>query len=112
MNTEEIKEEELTKPLRRTVKEILVERVGKPKDPEIYSSTTEFLIIFPNEYSISVTQIKLRSPKAKVRIYYKIGDITPDFLPGKTWKRVDRDIISSLIDRLSTEHERVQNPRI
>lgn len=100
---EEVKEEQVQKPLKKTIQEILAERVGKVENTEIYSSSTQFIIIFPNDYSLVVTQTKRRSNKGKAQVYRGMGEVTSSFFPGNTWKRVDNKIIEAMIGRLESE---------
>ena len=101
MNQEE--SDYIDKPLEKSVNEILVERVGKIEKVEIYSSSTEFLIMFPNDYSVHLSQKGMNPKWGSVKVYFGVGDVTSKYFPGRSWRRVDRKIISPFLDRISTE---------
>lgn len=87
---------ENTNIINRSVEEVLIDRIGKVKSPEIYSSKTQFMIIYPNGYSIIVTA-RGRTKFSDVQIYQGIIESTKNFLPNNLSKKVNRKTIEDII---------------
>lgn len=87
-------------PLEKTPEEVLVERVGKVEVPEFYSSTTQFLVMFPNDYSVLVTE-GTKSNRSISKVYWGIADVTKRFLPSKLSTRMSVKDVNELIDKIA-----------
>jgi len=86
----------------RSIEEVFLARVGKVDRTETYSNSTEFLILFPNDYSVIVKE-KTRK-HASVSIYYGIGEVTHKyFKSARSARKVKAKIVQNLIDRLESE---------
>lgn len=80
------------KVLKKSIGEILVDRVGKISTPEIYSNSKELLMMYPNDYSIVIKE-KNSKKHAEVKVYYGIGEVTSRFFTGKSNRKVRADSI-------------------
>lgn len=82
--------------------DVFLSRVGKVEHVESYSNSTQFLIMFPNDYSIIVKEQSRKH--ASVRIYHGIGEVTRNYFKDeRKARKVKRDIVESLISRLENE---------
>ena len=88
------------KPLEKTPLEIITERYDKIEGkPEVYSSKKQFVIIFPNTYSVIVSDNNSRK-HAKVEVYHSLENVTSLFFPSKTHRKVHRTIALALLEKI------------
>lgn len=76
------------KPIKKSIGEILVERTGKVEKTEVYSNSKEILMIFPNDYAVTVKE-KNSKKHAIVNVYWGVGDVTSKFIKGSNKLRSD-----------------------
>lgn len=82
------------------VDSIFMERIGKVESLEVYSGLKDFMMMFPNDYSIIVKK-KAKSDRISVRIYYGVGDVTLDFFKTeRASKKVAKRTVENLILKL------------
>lgn len=97
------------KPLEKKPLEILVERTGKISEkPEVYSSKHQFLIMFPNNYSVLLSDNHSRK-HAKIQVYWGVGEVTNSFFPNKTNRKVHRTIALSLMEKIESFEDKSPN---
>ena len=83
------------------LEDVFVNRVGKVDTLETYSNSIEFLMMFPNDYSIIARRRSETDKYAKVELYHGIGEVTYKFFKSKRASRkVSRKIVLSLIKKL------------
>ena len=85
-----------------TIHEILVDRLGKVKETEQHQSSNCLLLMFPNNYSISI-QFRKSRKAAVVNIYHKVANITPMYFPKSTNKHVVQAAFIALAESLENE---------
>ena len=83
----------------RSIEEVFVSRVGKVEALETYSNSTEFLLLFPNDYSVIVKEQTRKH--ASVNIFYGISEVTNHFFKTKRGNRkVKAKLVQNLINHL------------
>lgn len=92
--------EEVEKPIEKTTQEILLERIGKVTDPEFYSSKSEFLIMYPNSYSLLVSDGGYRK-HSEIKIFYGIEEVTTRFYPKKESVKLHNNLVEDLMGKLA-----------
>lgn len=85
--------------IHKSIGEILIERTGKVEKTELYTSSKELLIMYPNNYSLVVKEKNSRK-HAEVKVYYGIGEVTERFFKGKSNRKVRSDMIFSFSNHL------------
>jgi hypothetical protein len=93
-----MKEEE--KIIEKTTNEILFERVGKVVDPEFYSSSSEFLIMYPNTYSLLVSDAGYRK-HSEIKIFCGIEEVTDKFYPKKKAVKLHNNLVEELMGKIA-----------
>ena len=86
-------------PIQKTSGEILLDRVGKVKEAEIYSNRKEILTICPNDYSILLTEKNSRK-YAFIRIYWGVADVTHNFFKEEKNPRIKADLIYDFVNKV------------
>lgn len=85
--------------IKKSIGEVLVERTGKVEEVEVYSNSKEILMIFPNDYSVTIKEKNSRK-HAEVKVYLGVGDVTNRFFVGRSNRKVRADSIMAFIDRV------------
>jgi len=85
----------------QTIGEIISDRLGKVDEHEVYFSTREILNIFPNGYSVTITQRNSRK-HADVRVYKELSDVTRSFFPNRGNRSLRPDIISKFVEKIES----------
>lgn len=100
--SKEMQDHEVVERDERSIEEVFLARVGKIKQCETYSNSSEFLIMFPNDMSVVVKE-KTRK-HASVEIYYGIGSVTHKyFKSARSARKVKAKIVQALISRIESE---------
>lgn len=85
----------------KTVDEVLVDRVGKIEETEAYSNSTEFLIMYKNDYSVIVRQNSKSNRYVTVEVYWGVGNRTLDFFKNeKMSKKVSRKHVELFLGKI------------
>jgi len=104
--SKKLQDHEIVERDERTIEDVFLARVGKVDRVETYSNSTEFLIMFPNDYSIVVKE-KTRK-HASVEVYHGIGSVTHKYFKSlRNARKVKAKIVQALITRL--EEEKVED---
>lgn len=89
-----------TKPLELTPYEIIADHIGKPIDGvQTYSSTTEFVVLFPNRYSIIIKENKRTTKYVTVEVFYNMDDVTSQYLSKKS--KVKKGVAEAILTKIS-----------
>jgi len=88
-------------PTGKSIEDILVERQGKVATVEIYSNSTEFLMMFSNDYSIKAKMQDIRAKRVSVEVYHGLGEVTLNFFKTRRHaKKAKKAIVESLVSKL------------
>jgi len=99
--SEEVKNMMGDKPMDATVDEIFMDRVGRVEKLEVYSSSTSFLMMYPNDYSIIARMKDQKAKRVSVEVYYGVGEVTLDFFKTrKAAKKAKKHIVEALVAKL------------
>jgi hypothetical protein len=85
--------------IHKSVGEILLERTGRVEKTELYTSSKELLMMYPNDYSLVIKEKNSRK-HAEVTVYFGIGEVTGKFFKDKTNRKVRSDMIYSFANYL------------
>lgn len=85
--------------IKKSVGEVLVERTGKVEETEVYSNSKEILMVFPNDYSVTIKEKNSRK-HVEVKVYLGVGEVTNRFFVGRSNRKVRADSIMAFIDRV------------
>ena len=108
--SDEVKNMVGDKPMNKTVDEIFMDRVGKIDSLEVYSSSTAFLMMFPNDYSVIAKMKDQRAKKVSVEVYYGIGEVTLDYFKNRrAAKKAKKNIVEALVIKLEAIKNDTEN---
>lgn len=109
--SEKLQDHEILERDERSIEEVFLARVGKVKQCETYSNSSQFLIMFQNDISIVVKEQTKKH--ASVNIYYGVGEVTHKyFKTSRSARKVKAKIVQALITRLEGETEEdLHNPK-